>query len=207
MDGIHDLGGMEGFGPVVREHDEPVFHHAWEATAFAVNAAAIGVLGAYNSDEYRHAVERLDPAHYLTASYYERMLTGAATLLVEKGLVSQDDLQSRAGGPFPLASPARTNGAAGGSREATTNAARFEIGDRVEVIARSTPGHTRCPRYVLVTLRYPLAELPELRAHSSERRQEHTYAVQFGCDALWEDGDPTQSVVVELFESYLGPSR
>ena len=73
MDGIHDLGGMSGFGSVESERDEPVFHEPWEALAFAMNALGIAVLGAYNTDEYRHAVERMDPTHYLTAAYYERV--------------------------------------------------------------------------------------------------------------------------------------
>jgi nitrile hydratase len=72
VDGIHDLGGMGGFGPVEVERDEPVFHEPWEALAFVLNTLGIIVLKAYNADEYRHAVERMDPAHYLAAPYYER---------------------------------------------------------------------------------------------------------------------------------------
>ena len=68
MDGIHDLGGMSGFGPVEVERGEPVFHEPWEAIAFALNALGIAVLTSYNTDEYRHAVERMDPAHYLGAT-------------------------------------------------------------------------------------------------------------------------------------------
>jgi nitrile hydratase len=73
MDGIHDLGGMNGFGPVEVEGDEPVFHEPWEALAFALNVLGIGALRTYNADEYRHAVERMDPGHYLEAPYYERV--------------------------------------------------------------------------------------------------------------------------------------
>ena len=85
MDGIHDLGGMNGFGAVEVERDEPRFHEPWEARAFALNSLGLRQLGAYNVHEYRHAVERMDPAHYLAASYYERWFTAIATLLVEKG--------------------------------------------------------------------------------------------------------------------------
>lgn len=81
MDGIHDLGGMSGFGAVAVEPDEPAFHQPWEAHAYALNLLGLGVLRAYNLHEYRHAVERMDPVHYLTAPYYERWFTGVTTLL------------------------------------------------------------------------------------------------------------------------------
>lgn len=82
MDGIHDLAGMRGFGAVVAESDEPVFHEPWQSQAFMLMYFGFG-LNAYNADEYRHAIERMDPVHYLTAHYYERVLTGVTTLLVE----------------------------------------------------------------------------------------------------------------------------
>src|SRR5690349_24752250 len=106
MDWIHDLGGRSGFGAVEMERDEPTFHRRWEARAFALNDLGLRALRAYNVHEYRHAVERMDPAHYLAASYYERWLTGVATLLVEKGVVTREELEVRAGGRFPLSRPA-----------------------------------------------------------------------------------------------------
>jgi len=66
MDGIHDLGGMQGFGPVEREANEPVFHAPWEAEVLAIMRAG-GSRGLYNIDEFRHGIERMDPAHYLQA--------------------------------------------------------------------------------------------------------------------------------------------
>lgn len=73
MDGIHDLGGMSGFGSV--EADQPTFHEPWEFVAFGLNGLAIAVLRTYNAHEYRHSIERMRPAHYLAASYYEHTLT------------------------------------------------------------------------------------------------------------------------------------
>src|SRR5437899_11728897 len=101
MDGIHDLGGMSGFGAVEVERGEPVFHERWEARAFALNQLAIQVLRAYNVHEYRHSVERMDPAHYLASSYYERWLTGVATLPVAQGVVKHAELHTRARGRLP----------------------------------------------------------------------------------------------------------
>src|SRR5213592_2671391 len=98
VDGIHDLGGMNGFGQVEVEPDEAVFHEPWEALVFALMTLGIATMRAYNADEYRHSIERMDPAHYLAATYYERMLTGVTTLLVENGVVGRDELEARAGG-------------------------------------------------------------------------------------------------------------
>ena len=94
MDGIHDLGGMQGFGRVEREEDEPPFHAPWEAAVLAIMRAG-GSRGLFNIDEFRHAIERMDPAHYLESSYYEHWLNAVETLLVEKGVLTQDELAAR----------------------------------------------------------------------------------------------------------------
>src|SRR3990172_458029 len=95
MDGIHDLGGMQGFGPVEREANEPVFHAPWEAEVLAIMRAG-GSRGLYNIDECRPGIERMDPAHYLRATSCEKWLDGITRLLVEKGVVSEADLAARA---------------------------------------------------------------------------------------------------------------
>ncbi len=206
MDGIHDLGGMSGFGPVEVEPDEPVFHERWEATAFGLNALGAAVLKAYNADEYRHAVERMDPAHYLAASYYERVLTGVATLLVEKGIVDRADLERRAGGPFPLGRPAASVRSDG--RE-PPEGPRFSVGDVVRVRDINPAGHTRVPRYVRgkrgevvhVAPRFPF---PDASAHALPGRSEHTYHVLFRARDLWgEMAGRSETIAVDLWESYL----
>jgi hypothetical protein len=100
MDGAHDLGGLPGQGPIVVEPNEPVFHHAWEGLAFALNMVSIGNLRAYNADAYRHSVERVPG--YLGRSYYERLLTGVTTLLVEGGVVEASQIERLAGGSVVL---------------------------------------------------------------------------------------------------------
>ncbi len=85
MNGVHDMGGMDGFGPVVAEKNEPVFHADWERRAFALATVAWRLAPA-NVDEFRHAIERIPPARYLASSYYERWLAAAETLLVEHGV-------------------------------------------------------------------------------------------------------------------------
>ena len=83
MDGMHDLGGKQGFGRVLYSNRAKVFHAPWEQRVNAMYGLAVK-LGLFNMDEYRHAIERMEPRHYLAASYYERTLTSLATLCVEK---------------------------------------------------------------------------------------------------------------------------
>jgi nitrile hydratase len=103
MDGIHDMGGRQGFGRVRYTRDAPAFHESWEVRANSLYALAVR-RGIFNMDEYRHAIERMEPRHYLAASYYERSLTSLATLCVEKGVVSREELFFRRGQAITLLS-------------------------------------------------------------------------------------------------------
>ncbi len=94
MNGIHDMGGMHGLGPVVRETNEPVFRDDWERHTFAVLNLAIAA-GQFNVDEIRHSIERMAPAVYLTTPYYEHWLHGAEDLLVAKGVITREELEQR----------------------------------------------------------------------------------------------------------------
>src|SRR5690242_13539951 len=141
MDGMHDLGGRQGFGAIRYTNDAPAFHAAWEVRVNSLNALAVR-RGIFNMDEYRHAIERMEPRHYLAAGYYERSLTSLATLLVEKGIVTREELERRAGGFFPLAGPSAPGRSNVPVRE------RFQPGDRVRVRADYVPGHVRMPGYI-----------------------------------------------------------
>jgi nitrile hydratase len=202
VDGIHDLGGMEGFGAVVVEVDEPVFHHEWEAHTFGLMAAA-SLAGLFNTPMFRHAIERMEPAHYLTSSYYEHWLCAIATLLVEEGLISANDL-----GDFPLSLPRHTS--LPDVDTADVRLPRFSVGDAVSVKDYVFSGHTRCPRYVrghqgvVVRVDAPSA-VPEIEAHRRERALEHTYCVRFGARELWGADDDRAEVHVDLYDRYLEP--
>jgi nitrile hydratase len=210
MDGIHDLAGMSGFGSVEMEENEPTFHEPWEAVAFGLNVLCIGIFRAYNTDEYRHSIERMSPAHYLSASYYERMLTGVASLLVEKGFVSHEELEERAGGAFPLSQPAAevvADGKTCGARP------RFAVGDSVQVRKMHPPGHTRVPQYVRgacgeVLHVTPPFSFPDAAAHGLPPRSEPTYHVLFRAEDLWGDAaENHETMVVQLWETYLEEAR
>jgi nitrile hydratase len=88
------MGGMHGLGPVVREENEPVFHEEWEGHALALARAMLGGEH-FNLDEFRHAMERIEPSHYLRSSYYEHWLDGTITLLLEKGIIAQEEFDAR----------------------------------------------------------------------------------------------------------------
>jgi hypothetical protein len=94
MNGIHDLGGKHGMGPILPEADEPVFHEEWEGRAFAMFATTF-VFAGYTVDEFRHAIERMDPADYLQSSYYEHWLHAFEDILIKRGFVSRDELDAR----------------------------------------------------------------------------------------------------------------
>src|SRR4029079_14718436 len=111
MDAVYDLGGRQGFGRVRYAQKATAFHAPWEVRVNALYAQGVKA-GIFNIEEYRHAIERMEPRHYLTASYYERSLTSLATLCVEKGVLTLEELERRAHGAVPL-SRARARGARG----------------------------------------------------------------------------------------------
>jgi nitrile hydratase beta subunit len=94
MNGMHDLGGMHGMGPITLEPNEPVFHEDWERRVFGLFITTFAG-GHYNVDEFRHGIERMAPAHYLESSYYEHWLHSMERLLVEKGTLSREEIAAR----------------------------------------------------------------------------------------------------------------
>jgi nitrile hydratase len=202
----HDLGGRPGFGGVVVEPDEPVFHEAWERTARALVYATAGLVDNPSTSRFRHTMERMAPAHYLTSSYYERWFTAAATLAVESGTLTQEELELKAGGPVPLAEPE----AAPDVSDLGGGARRFAVGDLVRVRSFETTGHTRAPAYVrgrtgTVEALHGAFHLPDVEAHSARRIAEETYTVRFSAKELW-GRDERAHVSVGLWDSYLEPA-
>ena len=201
MDGIHDLGGRQGFGKVRHSPTAQAFHEDWERRVNALYSLAVR-LGIFNMDEYRHAIERMEPRHYLSASYYERTLTSLATLCVEKGVVTREELERRAEGAFPLALPATAG------RTNVTTQPLLAIGDRVRVRDDHVPGHVRMPAYIrgkrgVVVGISPAYPFPDAHAHGVEAEDERTCDVRFVSTELWPDAAEPAMVHVGVFESYL----
>jgi nitrile hydratase beta subunit len=204
MDGVHDLGGKQGFGPVVHNANAAVFHEDWEKRINALYGVAVRA-GIFNMDEYRHAIERMAPRHYMSAGYYERTLTSLATLCVEKGVVSLTDLVQRAGGAFPLALPL------GPGRSNESGRQFFDIGDRVQVRNDHVNGHVRMPGYIrgktgVVVHISPAYPFPDAHAHDLSAEDEPTFDVRFKSTELWPDAADEAFVHVGVFQSYLMPA-
>ncbi|MCC6764746.1 MAG: nitrile hydratase subunit beta [Deltaproteobacteria bacterium] len=213
MHGIHDLGGMHGFGRVEVEADEPVFHAAFERRVLGMAYQVVG-FGWITIDAFRHGIERIPPVDYLTLGYYGRWRAALERLLIERGVLASDEVDarvaSRTSAP-PAAAPAPPAAIAPGFERDLARPARFAGGDRVRARVTSSPGHTRLPRYVAgrvgtVVVAGPAYVFPDANAHGRGEDPQHLYTVRFDGRELWGDAaEPATSVHVDLFEPYLEP--
>jgi nitrile hydratase beta subunit len=222
MNGAHDLGGMHGFGPVVAEQNEPVFHAEWERRAFGLTLA-MGAWRRWNLDMSRSAREQMPPAEYLATSYYEHWLFGLERLLVEHGFASPEELDRvRRGEPAPVGEPAAVQDGAlrpdsvprmlrnrRAARLDEPVAPKFRVG--AAVLARNIhpPGHTRVPRYVrgrrgVVAIDHGVFIFPDTHAVGEGKKPQHVYSVRFAARELWGADAPLRdSVYVDLWDDYL----
>jgi nitrile hydratase len=219
MNGAQDMGGMMGFGPVVPEKDEPVFHAEWEKRAFALTLA-MAAPGGWNIDQSRAARESLHPAQYLAKSYYEIWLAGLEKLMAERGLVTPDEIAAgkslHAPKPVPrVLAPenvASTLLKGGPSSRPATAPQRFQVGQRVRARNIHPAGHTRLPRYVRgrvgsITHVHGAHVFPDANAAGRGESPQWLYTVRFAAQELWgEAADPTGSASVDAWESYLEPA-
>jgi nitrile hydratase len=215
MNGVHDMGGMHGFGPVEPESNEPVFHADWEGRAFALNRA-MGFTGVWNIDFSRASREKLPPHVYLASSYYQRWTLGLQSLLLERGLVEPEELAAgRALSPgkkLPrkLTTAEIDKALARGSFERRAAApAKFKAGDRVRARNINPPTHTRLPRYargrVGVVERVRGCHVyPDSVVRGEGENPQWLYTVVFDGRELWgPEADPSTKVSIEAFEPYL----
>lgn len=204
MNGVHDMGGMEGLGDYGYEVDEPVFHSPWEARMYALNRA-MAAWRIWNLDAWRHDIERLPAHEYLRMSYYEKWLTA-----MEKRVVTYKLLES-SGPRVPKLTPedaTRLNRGLPSSIDPTVPAA-FQPGDRVRARQIQPPGHTRLPRYVrghygIIHADHGVHIFPDTNAHYLGENRHHLYSVRFSAQDLWGPSAKAQdSIYLDLWESYL----
>ncbi len=198
MDGLHDLGGKQGFGRVT--YPSAPHNENWRPLVRALHAFAIES-HIYNMDEFRHAIERMTPRHYIRAPYFERHLTAIATLLIEKGIATREELESLVDGEFPLSGPL-------GPGRLPFAPQSFAIGETVRVKNESVSGHVRVPAYIrgktgtIVHVSTP-TPFPDAAGHNMQAEMEPTYDVRFRASDLWLDTSDEALNHVAVFQSYL----
>ena len=216
MNGGQDLGGQMGFGPVTPEPNEPVFHGDWEKRVLAINVAA-GAMGHWSIDEIRSARESMPPADYLSSSYYEIWLAGLDTVLTRHGFLTPEELVQGK----PLAAPKTPKRVLKGEDVATVlrrgfpyereaqAPAKFGVGDTVRTIVMHPNHHTRLPRYArgkrgTIERITGCHVFPDTGAQGLPETAQWLYTVVFTGPELWgRDADPSSTVSIEAWESYL----
>jgi nitrile hydratase subunit beta len=217
MDGAHDMGGVQGFGPVHPEPNEPVFHAEWERRMLAVTLA-MAKPGQWNIDMARSARENRSPLDYLSKTYYEIWLAGLEVLLAERGLVAAEEIETAKvklpAKHVPVLGAAEVDATlrrGGPSARTIAAPARFAVGDRVRTKVMSPMTHTRLPRYVrgrvgIIELLHGAHVFPDSNALGKGEAPQWLYTVAFDGRTLWgEDSDPAVTVSVDAWESYLEP--
>ena len=217
MNGVHDMGGMHGLGPIVAEPDEPVFHAPWQGKVLAMNLA--GNAG-WNIDAGRHQIELFPGPEYLAMTYYEKWFRRLEELLVIHGAVTAEEIAS--GRPDPNTAPKTPRLAAdmveavlrrGGpaTRDVAVPAA-FRPGDRVRTKTIHPTGHSRLPRYAkgrvgVIARDHGVHVFPDTNAHYLGEQPHHLYSVAFDARELWGAEAPAADrVYVDLWERYLDPA-
>ncbi len=219
MNGVHDMGGMHGMGPIQYEKNEPVFHARWEGRAFALNLV-MQAWGKWNIDTRRHEIELIPAAEYLRMSYYEKWTARLVALIVKNGLATRAEVES--GRPMPGFSkaipPLTAEKASSMLRSgvlASRNvlvAPRFKVGQHVRARNMHPTGHTRLPRYTrgklgTIELDHGVYVFPDTNAHSLGEKPQHVYSVRFAARELWgEQASPRDAVHVDLWDDYLEPA-
>lgn len=216
MNGPHDMGGMQCFGPVNPETDEPVFHANWEKRALAMTVA-MGGTGMWNLDRSRHARETLPPNQYLSLSYYQIWLAGLEKLMLERGMVEPEELETGKASVPAIEVERIISGAEmpevlrrGGPVEREAAApSRFKAGDHVVTLNLNPKGHTRLPRYVRgkkgeVAGVHGCHVFPDDNAAGAGENPQWLYSVRFDAKELFGgDAEPGLEVMVDCFEPYL----
>lgn len=216
MNGPHDLGGAQGFGPIAPEQNEPVFHHRWEGRVFGMQNSA-SRMGVWHIDRSRHSRERIPAAQYLASSYYENWFAGLKRLLIEHGLATPREIET---GKLevPPRAPKRVLKAADVDKalrspmsfeRPAASPAAFAIGDGVRAKIMHPSGHTRLPRYArgrtgkVIGIRGSHI-FPDTHAATDDPDPQWLYSVAFSSTELWgPQGRAGDEVILDLFEPYL----
>jgi nitrile hydratase beta subunit len=217
VNGIHDMGGMDGMGPIEHETNEPVFHAPWEGRIYALTRVLRAGGGRSNLDASRHAIELLPAADYLRMSYYERWVARMLAQLVSMGVATAAEVES--GRPAPgsvTATPALTAvmipemiARRNSARRNVPATPRFKAGERVRARNINPAGHTRLPRYArgktgIIVRDHGVFVFPDTNAHFLGEKPQHLYSVRFTGRELWgERASARDFIHLDMWDDYL----
>jgi nitrile hydratase len=216
VNGVHDLGGMQGMGPIPYEKDEPVFHEPWEGRVYALSRA-LRAWRLWTLDHSRQSIERLPQDDYLHMRYYERWFASSLHLALTHAMITEEEVRTgRAAPGSTRATPAldATRAAATPSRGMPSAVdpaikPRFRVDQRVHTRNLNPAGHTRLPRYArdkqgTIVRDHGVYSFPDTVAQDLGEKRQHLYAVRFTARELWGDTAPARDTVhLDLFEDYL----
>ena len=222
MNGVHDMGGMHGFGRIERDEPEPVFHYDWERRVFAMRVASTVPIPGGS----RYSIEQMPPGEYLKTSYYEKWLHARLKGFIDAGVLTEEEFVARLAqyrNHPDLYVPHREAPERVGEtmerllswkspRREQENAPRFRVGDSVRACNMHPPAHTRLPRYVrgkrgTVTRYYGVYDLQDTLPAGVQRSAQPLYAVRFDGQEIWGESAEAKSVVyLDMWESYLEPA-
>lgn len=217
MNGVHDMGGMHGMGPVKPEKDEPVFHGVWEARTYALHRA-IGAWRKWNIDTGRYHIELIPAAEYLRMSYYEKWFVRLVDLLVKTGMVTRAEVESGKPAPGtakltpPLTAervPAIALNRNIPSSQDPLIRPKFKVGQRVRAKNIHPTGHTRLPRYARgkagkIDRDHGVYVFPDTSAHGLGEKRQHVYSVRFAARELWgAEASAHDFVYIDLWDDHL----
>jgi len=222
MDGVHDMGGMHGFGPVVEPGGELAYHERWEPRVFAIQML-VGAERLGAGPGGRPVREEMAPADYLAASYYERWLYSAEKRLLRKGTIRPGDVEAMMARLESGEAVAEHRDREMAKRivadlrsvhpmDPVGDDPRFALGQRVRARRMHPPGHTRCPRYARGAVGRiehvrGADRLPDRAVYGEKVTPEPVYSVAFTSEELWGPSeDPAWVVSLDLWESYLEPA-
>ena len=218
MNGVHDMGGMHGHGPINPEKDEPVFHEPWEARMLGIRRAGAFSPG-FNIDRWRHIRELIPPHLYLSRSYYDHWHMTYVVALLQSGMTTREEIKSGHAAP---GGAKRTDAARADQvwqsqksldifTRSVDTPPMFGIGQQVRTRNINPTGHTRLPRYArgkvgIVQIHHGGHVFPDTNAHMLGEAPQHLYTVAFSARELWgPDASVRDEISADLWESYLDP--
>ena len=220
MNGVHDMGGMHGFGPVrIDPNDDPRHLSDWERRS-SLLSSVVRRAGLFNIDAFRYGIEQMEPARYLSTSYFGRWAATVEWNLIREGVITPEELDAwtetlRAHpeamptpGARPFTPPGQTPG-----KPLPASPARFAVGDVVLTRNLNPIGHTRLPRYArgktgVIERVYEAEPFADDRADNKRVSMQHTYRVRFDAPELWGEAAELNTVVtLDLYDSYLEPAE